>query len=93
MAGNGNFLNVIFLSSYTEIKQYRDFTAINQIREQLVQYHNDVYANKKDRLLQYDLYKDNHAEILIGGNFNHVVNFSQWINEKLLMQTDISLVS
>lgn len=73
--------------------QYRDFTAINQIREQLVQYHNDVYANKKDRLLQYDLYKDNHAEILIGGNFNHVVNFSQWINEKLLMQTDISLVS
>ncbi|WP_270787531.1 hypothetical protein [Enterococcus faecium] len=50
-------------------------------------------ANKKDRLLQYDLYKDNHAEILIGGNFNHVVNFSQWINEKLLMQTDISLVS
>lgn len=37
--------------------QYRDFTAINQFREQLVQYHNDVYANKKDRLLQYDLYK------------------------------------
>ena len=57
--------------------QYRDFTAIN----------------KKDRLLQYDLYKDNHAEILIGGNFNYVVNFSQWINEKLLIQTDISLVS
>ena len=27
--------------------QYRDFTAINQFREQLVQYHNDVYANKK----------------------------------------------
>lgn len=73
--------------------QYRDFTAINQFREQLVQYHNDVYANKKDRLLQYDLYKDNHAEILIGGNFNYVTNFSQWINGKLLMQTDISLVS
>ncbi|ELB57575.1 excisionase family DNA binding domain-containing protein [Enterococcus faecium EnGen0056] len=47
--------------------QYRDFTAINQFREQ--------------------------AEILIGGNFNYVTNFSQWINGKLLMQTDISLVS
>lgn len=65
--------------------QYRDFTAINQFREQLVQYHNDVYANKRPSL-QYDLYKDNHAEILIGGNFNYVVNFSQWINEKLLIR-------
>ena len=50
-----------------------------------------MFTQIKRPSLQYDLYKDNHAEILIGGNFNYVVNFSQWINEKLLIQTDISL--
>ncbi|WP_165004852.1 MULTISPECIES: helix-turn-helix domain-containing protein [unclassified Enterococcus] len=64
---------------------------LNQFRDDVINYHLDVYANQRDRLLQYNLLREEHAELLIGGNFRYITNFSAWINEQLMKQTDISL--
>lgn len=64
---------------------------LNQFRDDVINYHLDVYANQRDRLLQYNLLREGQAELLIGGNFRYITNFSAWINEQLMKQTDISL--
>lgn len=68
-----------------------DANEINELKETILNYHLDVYANKKDRLLQYAHFKENEHEIIIGGNFNYVTNFGTWINELLQKQTAILL--
>lgn len=68
-----------------------DFHEIDAFKEQLFNYHSEVYANKNDRLIQYTHFKENEYDILIGGNFNYVTNFGSWIYEQLLKQTSISL--
>ncbi|OJG80873.1 excisionase family DNA binding domain-containing protein [Enterococcus ratti] len=67
-----------------------DFHKMNELKEKILNYHLDVYANKKDRLLQYIHFKENEYEILIGGNFNYVTNFGTWINNLLQNQTAVS---
>ena len=68
-----------------------DFHEMDAFKEQLFNYHSEVYANKNDRLIQYTHFKENEYDILIGGNFNYVTNFGSWIYEQLQKQTSISL--
>ncbi|MGM9904464.1 hypothetical protein A5844_000505 [Enterococcus sp. 10A9_DIV0425] len=71
---------------------YEDLSSLYHFRDNLCTYHSDVYANKKDRFFLYNLLDENHVEIIIGGNFNYVMNFGTWINNQLLNETNISLI-
>ncbi|AUB54042.1 MULTISPECIES: helix-turn-helix domain-containing protein [Enterococcus] len=68
---------------------FEHVSSIQTFKDNILDYHQDVYANDQDRLFYYQIYKEKHAELLLSGSFDYVINFGKWINHLLQQQTDI----